>query len=182
MLSYGPAQHRGPRRSPFLGAVGWEHSALSTDMACPFFHPTQNLSAARVRLKWPANASLPLGDPYEGECLAREDGYRPGDEELKNLCNLGYARNKCPRFPPGEGPDAVRFCAWRDAGGMLSIRFVRERDCRPWDHGLLVYSVAEKRLVEPHADRSMNRQAEAYAEAYLRRRPAGLAAEAPAHG
>ena len=137
-------------------------------MACPFFYATEKFAERR----WLAHPQVPLGDPYDGECHARQDGYRPGDEELRNLCNLGYVRKTCPRFPQDAGPDAVRFSVSRDEQQRIVIRYVQERDHRPWEHGWLEYHVREQKFVQPHANRIVNRLAEAYAEAYLRRRMA----------
>ena len=124
---------------------------------------------------------MPLGELYEGECRVAPDGYRPGLRELRNLCNLGYVRKTCPRFPPDAGPDAVRFSVARDTQDAVLIRYVEERDHRPWNHGWLEYQVAEQKLVSAHANPVVNRLAEAYAEAYLRRRTGIFAHPAPQH-
>lgn len=134
-------------------------------MACPFFYATQKVSGARQC----APVQMPLGDTYEGECRAHPDPYRPAEEELARLCNLGYARTKCPRFPPEAGPDAVRFAVSRDNQEKFVVLYVEERDHLPWEHGSLEYDVGSQKFVEPHPNPIVNRLAEAYAEAYLRR-------------
>ena len=132
-------------------------------MACPFFYATNPAEP-----RGPGHPQMPLGDLYEGECRAAPEGYHPGPEELRNLCNLGYARTSCPRFPAGAGPDAVRFSVASDAQETFQIRYVEEREHRPFAHGCLEYHVGLKKFVPPHADPLVNRLAEAYAEAYLR--------------
>lgn len=142
-------------------------------MACPLFYPAQKLeSAAASRI-----SGTPLGDAYEGECCARQDGHRPAEDELLQFCNLGYARKKCPRFPADLGPDAVRFCISHDEEERFVIRYVQERDHQPWQHGWLEYDVAGRKFIEPHLNRIVNRLAEAYAEAYLRHKKSSPAAE-----
>lgn len=141
-------------------------------MPCPFFFATKPLWGI-------GHPQMPLGELYEGECRAAPDGYRPGPEELRNLCNLGYARKSCPRFPAEAGPDAVRFSVAQDSEDTVLIRYVEERGHRPWDHGWLEYHVAEHKFVAAHANPLLNRLAEAYAEAYLRRRTGIPARPAP---
>jgi hypothetical protein len=89
---------------------------------------------------------------------------------LQHLCNLGYARGTCARFPSGEGPDAVRFTVSRDQGDSLRIYYVLERDHHPFAHGPLDYSVARGAFVDPPAGETVSRQAQAYVESYLRRK------------
>jgi len=86
---------------------------------------------------------------------------------------MGYARGECGRFPPGGGPDAVRFALKADDGGALRLYYVTERDYLPFSHGPLEYSTADECLVNPPAAANLGRQAQAYSESYLRRkRPA----------
>ena len=133
-------------------------------MACPFFHATERLNERQE------TRPMPLGDLYAGECHAQADGYRPNEAQLRSFCNLGYARGACPRFPKDAAFDAVRFSISRDEELSFTISYVEERDHRPGEHGGLQYQVAGQRFVKPHANQIVNRLAEAYAEAYLRRR------------
>jgi hypothetical protein len=115
-------------------------------------------------------AILPLGDRWAGVCRAVPDRpWQPDETMLGQLCNLGYARGTCARFPSGEGPDAVRFTVSRDEGASLRIYYVLERDHHPFAHGALDYSVAGGVFVSPPAGETMSRQAQAYVESYLRR-------------
>ena len=132
-------------------------------MACPYFFATHCCVETPTR-------PMPLGDFYQGECRARAEAYLPDESRLKKLCNLGYARNACPRFPQDAGPDAVRFSVAREKEDQFLIRYVQERDHLPWEHGSLSYCVSERGFLKPHANPILNRLAEAYAEAYLRRR------------
>ncbi len=144
-------------------------------MACPFFYPTEPMDDQHG----PGRHPMPLGDCYAGECRASAVPCRPSEEELRKLCNLGYARGKCARFRPEQPADAVRFTVSRDAQGCVSIGYVQERDHGPSAHGTLQYLAPEKCFVAPHADANVQRQALAYVQAYLRRK-AALAAAASA--
>jgi len=132
-------------------------------MACPYFYPVA------PRAGGPAAAMLPLGDLWAGTCRASPDApWQPGDAILRPLCNLGYARETCGRFPTGDGPDAVRFTVLA-AGPSLRLYYVVERDHRPFAHGPLEYSPASGSLVQPPEGEILARQAAAYAESILRR-------------
>jgi hypothetical protein len=141
-------------------------------MACPYFFPL------RAR---PGSPTLPLGDWWQGAChaAAGEPVEPPAGGDV--CCNLGYARGHCARFPEGAGADAVRFTIAapesapeggpeRTQGATVSIYYVAERDHRPFAHGALQYSVAEAALAGLPDSPLLARQAEAYAESYLRRK------------
>ena len=125
-------------------------------MACPYFYPME----AR-----PGSPMLPLGDWWQGACHAAGET----DRDLAH-CNLGYARGRCSRFPCDDGADAIRFTISRHEETVLRIYYVAERDHHPFEQGPLVYSLSDHALVEPPASRTLTRQAEAYAESYLRRK------------
>ena len=134
-------------------------------MACPYFFPVE------ARAQAGPNAMLPLGDAWDGVCRAVPDRpWQPDESILRALCNLGYARGSCARFPAVDGPDAVRFAVSHDDGACLRIYLVVERDHHPFSHGPLEYSRAGGAFVEPPADETTNRQARAYVESYLRRK------------
>ena len=117
------------------------------------------------------NAMLPLGDAWAGVCRAVPDQpCRPDESALRPLCNFGYARGSCARFPSADGPDAVRFTVSQDDGARLRIYLVVERDHLPFAHGPLEYSRATGAFVEPPPDQTIGRQAGAYVESYLRRK------------
>jgi hypothetical protein len=135
-------------------------------MACPYFYPVE----AGVVGSDARSAMLPLGDLWGGGCHAAADApWKPGDAMARQLCNLGYARGTCPRFPKGDGPDAVRFTVRGADGAAVHLYYVVERDHEPFAHGALDYAIAAKALVSRTESAVLSRQAEAYAESYLRR-------------
>jgi hypothetical protein len=83
---------------------------------------------------------------------------------------MGYARGRCPRFPQDQGADAVRFTISRHEAVVLRIYYVAERDHHPFEQGPLEYSLTAHALVDPPAQATLARQAEAYAQSYLRRK------------
>jgi hypothetical protein len=90
----------------------------------------------------------------------------PGDLN----CNLGYARGACQRFPQDDGPDAARFAIVSHEGAAIVLRYSIERDHHPFAHGRLEYAVAQSGLTAPAETATLERQAEAYVESYLRRK------------
>ena len=81
-------------------------------MACPFFMPTSKLEDGG----WLHPSRLPLGGGWTGHCSAPgHEGAEPTNQELRELCNLGYAAS-CPRLPKERAYDAVRFSIARDCG------------------------------------------------------------------
>lgn len=95
-------------------------------MACPFFHPEVPIA------DWPFHPRAPLGLPYDGICSAT--GARPAASIVRECCNFGYARGRCPSFPEDAAADAHRFTAWEMDGG-LRVVWVVERDYAPVEHG-----------------------------------------------
>jgi hypothetical protein len=133
-------------------------------MPCPFFYPVQPLP-------WPNAPRLPLGDAYAGLCHADPAcAAEPEPAVQRQLCNLGYARGRCARFPQAEGPDAVRFSVVEDAGHLIRLCWVRERNHYPFDHGPLEYSPEKQAFAAGAAEPGLERQARAYVASYLRRK------------
>ena len=124
----------------------------------------------------PPSAILPLGDAWSGTCRARTGPPQsPGEEQLRHLCNFGYARGRCDRFPLQDaGSDAVRFTIAGDDGSSLRIYYVEERDHHPFAHGPLEYLLAGRGFLDKPKSEILARQAEAYAESYLRRKHEAL--------
>ncbi len=137
-------------------------------MSCPYFYPLE----PRGSLAGGPAAVLPLGDLWNGECRAEPLGpCRPTDQGLRRLCNLGYARGSCPRFPAGpELPDAVRFAIAGDQGPLILLSYVIERDHHPFAHGRLEYSRTTTEFASSTAGDNLARQARAYVSSYLRRK------------
>jgi hypothetical protein len=120
-------------------------------MACPYFYPVEPRGGS---------AMLPLGESWSGVCRATGgETTHPEDAALRQWCNLGYARGQCPRFPSGDGGDAVRFTIAGHQGDTVSIYYVVERDHYPFAHGAGFPQ-----------DETLRRQAEAYVDSYLRRK------------
>ena len=72
-------------------------------MACPFFMPKTRFEDGG----WLHPSRLPLGAGWRGECCAPgQQGTEPSNEELRELCNLGYATG-CLRLPRERNFDAV---------------------------------------------------------------------------
>ncbi len=137
-------------------------------MSCPYFSPVRRSHAS----------GGPLGDHWVGVCRSREGApAEPDEAALRGLCNSGYARGGCSRFPDGDGPDAVRFAIWRDDGASIWVRFAIERDHHPFAHGTLEYARDAAGFHAPPANGLLERQARAYIESYLRRKGESAAAE-----
>jgi hypothetical protein len=118
---------------------------------------------------------LPLGDDWAGACLAiPEPVSQPDGATLRALCNLGYARGICHRFPEGDGPDAVRFSISSDDGATLRLYYVVEQNHHPFAHGPLTYSRALAAFAELPVSQTLCGQAGAYVESYLRRKSGAL--------
>lgn len=134
-------------------------------MACPFFIPDERCEAEL----WAHRARLPLGDGFCGRCCARDDGYRPSHDEVRDLCNIGYAA-ACPRLPQERDADAIRFIA-RRADGLVSVQYILERGHAPAGSGQLDYELAQAAWRAPHADARVQAKAQCYLKAYLARHP-----------
>lgn len=118
---------------------------------------------------------LPLGDAWSGLCHAvPESPWQPGGETLYPICNIGYARSRCPRFPAGDAPDAVRFSIAADHGSSIQLYYVVERDHLPVAHGPLEYTRQDAAFhpAEPYLERlpTVTRLARAYLASYFRRK------------
>ena len=126
-------------------------------MACPYFEPEDRLPMA----------SGSLGDLYAGCCRADSAHvYEPDERTVADRCNLGYARGFCTHFPPGDGPDAVRFCVSKSEESGLRVLYAMERNHRPYSSGSLDYSAGEFLGAPPVA---LARLAGAYVRSYFRR-------------
>ena len=135
-------------------------------MACPYFCPTDPLPAST----WPGKLRPPLGEPYAGVCRAREgEDFRPGEDFLVDICNLGYPALACTRFPGEAGPDAVRFSVMADDGRVVRIAYVLEKGHAFYENGFLEYDRAANRWSSRKVQPLLQRQADAYLNSYLRK-------------
>ncbi len=82
--------------------------------------------------RWSDPPRLPLIDPCDGVCEAEASLWTPDEAALKQYCNTGYARGRCPRFPAAAPYDAVRFTAGEDG----EVRYVFEKNYSPAGHGV----------------------------------------------
>ena len=113
-------------------------------MACPYFDPVRPHPAQPQHQALP----LPLGDSWVGLCRAGDGPPAEPDVALHSMCNLGYARGCCSRFPIDDaGPDAVRFAITSVTEPSLDLCYVLERDHHPFVHGSLRYSFAAGRFL-----------------------------------
>jgi len=146
--------------------IGVDLSVCREDfVACPFFMPEQRFDA-----DWPFPRRLPLGSGWAGTCTAPgHEGVRPGEEELKSSCNLGYAK-ACSRLPAERHADAVRFALGEERDGILRVRFVCERAYLPAGHGELLYEKGSATWLLRHEDARVQRMAECYVQAQMARR------------
>jgi hypothetical protein len=135
-------------------------------VACPFFTPTSELADGG----WLHPSRLPLGGGWVGHCSAPgHEGAQPSNQELRELCNLGYAA-ACPRLPQQRAYDAVRFSIARERGAQLLLWFVCESGHRPAGHGTLEYDLPAEQWIRCHPDPRIQKMAECYLHLYLLRR------------
>jgi hypothetical protein len=135
-------------------------------VACPFFMPTSKLDDGG----WLHPSRLPLGGGWSGHCSAPgHEGAEPSDEELRELCNLGYAAG-CPRLPTERASDAVRFSIARDRSTQLLLWFVCESGHRPAANGMLEYDTSTGQWISSHPDARIQKMAGCYLQSYLLRR------------
>ena len=134
-------------------------------MACPYFYPAARLENAG----WVVPPRVPLGDAYAGECRAGASPYQPDEAQARQLCNVGYGRGSCDRFPRDASVDAVRFHVAQDVGEFIRIQYVFEKDYWPKENGVLECSPASGEI-RGTDDRILRGQAAAFAESYLRLR------------
>ncbi len=146
-------------------------------MACPYFRPEHEL----VNLDFPHPHRLPLGAAWRGSCGAPGQGavlpnVLPNEDELKNGCNLGYARG-CRRLPAERRADAVRFAIVRERTGEIEVCYVYERDYLPGENGSLQFKLADGTWIAPGSEPQLARMAQCFLQSYLRRREGRLKEE-----
>jgi hypothetical protein len=128
-------------------------------VACPFFLPVHQIGPG----PWDPAPRMPLGDTWAGECRSTSAAYTPGEAELRDMCNVGYVRGRCSRFPESAGADAVRFSLARGADNPEThVRFVFEKDHSPTEFGEIgpatdgreVLNGQARVFLESHPDRA----------------------------
>ena len=141
-------------------------------MACPFFMPSGWDENARLdQNAWIQAPRLPLGDPYRGVCHARPtDLFIPLESAQRDLCNCGYVRGRCDRFPDDSAGDAIRFSITGDQEDRVRLVYIIERNHSPAEHGNLEYEVGAAQLSSVPTSGLLEHQARAFIASYLRRR------------
>ena len=135
-------------------------------MACPFFHPSEPFEDGA----WLKSPRLPLGEPCRGECTAGPSPFEPPLDRLRELCNLGYARGRCERFPADAPSDAVRFSVAGTDAGRVSFVLIFEADYSPARHAAVEYDVQSQRFSPDLEDANVSAQARQFVGSYLKRR------------
>ena len=144
-------------------------------MACPFFMPVSRLDEGN----WVHAPRLPLGDFYRGVCRSQaSESFDPPESSQRDLCNYGYARGRCERFPADSPGDAVRFSVITDEGvgdegGRLRLVYIVEKDHAPADHGTVESRTEQIQSLSLRENDVMSGQARAFLESYLRRKQLG---------
>src|ERR1700694_3502130 len=97
---------------------------------------------------WTHSPRVSLGDAYRGVCTASpvEPFLEPPEAAQRDLCNCGYARGICDRFPAGDAADAVRFSVTSHLEGRLRVVYVFEKNHSPDSHGVFDFPSAEAPL------------------------------------
>ncbi len=142
-------------------------------MACPYFYPTARLDQG----SWIVPPRLPLGDAYAGECRANGNAVQPGEKHVRQICNTGYGRGCCERFPAGAATDAVRFHVAQDSGTLIRLQYVLEKNCWPVENGVMECSTTPPEISGTE-NAILRGQGAAFVESYLRRRDFVLASGA----
>jgi hypothetical protein len=140
-------------------------------VACPFFLPVTRLDQDG----WIHAPRFPLGDPYQGICQAvAGEAVEPPEASLHDLCNCGYGRGRCERFP-AESADAVRFSVVSTDGDSVQLIYVLEKGHAPVEHGTLEYSIRESSFAGESIRPILKAQARAFLESHLQRRASAKA-------
>jgi hypothetical protein len=129
---------------------------------------------------WQHAPRWPLGDVYQGVC--RSDPSRhfdPRDAGQRDLCNYGYARGRCDRFPRDSSADAIRFSVTGDEDGRLRLVYIVEKNHAPAEHGLVESSVEEIQSIRVGESELISNQARVFLESYLRRKRVAVTPAAP---
>jgi len=135
-------------------------------VACPYFLPEGKLETG------PGTHAprLPLGAAFQGVCLAQPgEPHTPPEQHQQELCNCGYARGRCERFPVDSAADAVRFSVIEDTRAGLRLVYIFEKDHAPSEFGPIEFSIADHEFCIPAPNPIVARQVTVFIEAYLAR-------------
>jgi hypothetical protein len=147
-------------------------------VACPYFMPVERIENGA----WPHPARLPLGAGWRGHCTAPGHASDlPPEHVLETFCNLGYA-SSCSWAPTDRVCDAVRFSVAAPVAKqdkqtspdlpvrILRLRFVREKNHLPVDHGDLEFDLFQARWLRRHDDPRVQKMAECFLDSYLKKK------------
>jgi hypothetical protein len=119
---------------------------------------------------WIHAPRFPLGHPYSGVCHARpEEPFVPPESSLHDLCNCGYARSRCDRFPKDSTVDAVRFSVTSIEPDSVCLVCILEGAHAPVEYGTLKYATRQSRFVDPPPTAILSAQAQVFLESHLNR-------------
>jgi hypothetical protein len=124
--------------------------------------PTEKIDGG----EWPHPARLPLGGGWRGLCTAAS-GLAATENELRDHCNLGYAR--CCHLPSDREADAVRFSVAAASVSKIVLNYVCERDHRPGEHGTLEFDTSADICLKPHKDARIQKMAECFVNTFRQR-------------
>ncbi len=124
---------------------------------CPYFLPI----APRQETEWFRPPRSPLGVLHAGTCHATSEPVATDT----TICNIGYARGECPRFPEDASADAVRFHIVSRAESTLELLYVLERAHLPVQQGRLLYSRETRTMTGAQDQPLLTQQALAFANA-----------------
>jgi len=142
-------------------------------LACPYFMPVAKLENG----SWPHPARLPLGCGWTGHCTAAgHENETPTQDILEAFCNLGYATG-CSWAPAQRLWDSVRFsvsappsaAGERTGARPLQLAYICERNHLPAAHGELEFDLAQSVWLRRHDDARIQKMAECFLEAYLKK-------------
>jgi hypothetical protein len=133
-------------------------------VACPYFLPQGELPTGL----WVHEPRWPLGKAHSGLCCSRAgERLQPSAQHQEELCNYGYARGICERFPAESTADAVRFSIVEEDALRLRIVYVLENEHAPAQFGTLEYGIGAGSVLTSCPDATLARQAEAFAQNHI---------------
>ena len=110
---------------------------------------------------------MPLTGLFTGECAASPGAFLPLDR-LRDCCNPGHARTRCPQADTIE-PDAVQFLVKSDRDGVIEVAWAIEKNHHPVAVGTLQISSPPAPPIAQY-DPPLQHQARAFAFNYLRQK------------
>lgn len=129
-------------------------------MPCPLFEPQKKTELAQSPL-----GRFPLLFEFEGACGSTTP--KGGDQQHLQICNLGYAKGRCSRFPDDFPVSAVRFHVTAKTAQVLSVLVLEEADHWPYFSYPIKFLIAEGRLDPEIEDRCRRAQIFQFCRSFL---------------